>query len=145
MPFVLDTSVTLPLAFVDPNPYAEYVLDLLATDEALVPWVWPLEIANGILVGERSGRLDRSQTTAFLNLVRTLNVTMDLTEAPRVFDIVLDLARSQRLTSYDAAYLELARRDSVPLATADNALRAAAARIGVPLIDIPQPKPERPE
>lgn len=138
MTFVLDSSVTLPLAFVDPNPYAEFVLERLSTEGAIVPWVWPLEVTNGILLGERTGRLDTAAAARFLNRLRTLDVGIDLTEAGRVFTVILDLARAQSLTSYDAAYLELARRDGIPLATADRALRAAAQRIGVALIEMPQ-------
>jgi predicted nucleic acid-binding protein len=134
MPFVLDTSVTMSWCFAEPDPYAAYVRRLLVDDEALVPPIWPLEVANSILVGERHGRLDAAHSARFLSLLRALDVVVDMTGAERTLSVVLDLARAQRLSSYDAAYLELAMRDGVPLATIDMDLRAAAARVGVPLV-----------
>ncbi len=134
MPLVLDTSVTMSWAFGEIDPYAAHVRELLAADEALVPPIWALEVANTILVGERRGRLDQAVSTRFLSLLQGLDIVVDMAGAERFLTVVLGLARAQGLSSYDASYLELAMRDGVPLATTDDALRAAAARVGVPLV-----------
>src|SRR5689334_5431515 len=120
MPFVLDTSITMAWCFDEPNPYAQYVLQLLDGDEALVPPIWALEVANVVLVGERNGRLDEARTARFLNLLRTLPIAVDMVGPERILSSVLNLARVQKLSSYDAAYLELAMRDGIPIATADD-------------------------
>ncbi len=133
MPLVLDTSVTMSWAFGEIDPYAAHVRERLATDEALVPPIWALEVANTILVGERRGRLDQAKSTRFLSLLQDLDIVVDMAGAERFLTVVLGLARAQGLSSYDASYLELAMRDGVPLATTDDALRAAA-RVGVPLV-----------
>ena len=135
MAFVLDASVTIPWAFATPHPYAAHVLELLAEEEALVPSIWPLEVANGILGGERRGQLDVAHSARFLNLLRALDITVDMTGAERILSVVLELARTQHLSSYDAAYLELAMQEGIPLATMDDDLRAAAGRVGVLLVD----------
>ncbi len=137
MPFVLDASAIIPLAFADPNSYAEHVLELLATEDALVPIVWSLEVTNGVLVGERRGQLSTEQTARFLDLLRPLDVIVDMTGVERILSVVLELAREQGLSTYDASYLELASREGVPLATADSALQAAAGRVGVPIVPGP--------
>lgn len=137
MPFVLDASITMAWAFAEVTPLAAHVRALLAQDEALAPPIWPLEIANAILVAERRGRLDAAHSTRFLTLLRTLDVVIDVTGAERTLSVVPELARVQGLSSYDAAYLELAMRDGVALAAADGALRSAASRVGVPLIAAP--------
>lgn len=108
-----------------------------------MPLIWSVEVVNALLVGERTGRLTAERNREFFALLRTLYVIVDMTDMARIFSVVLELARAQGLSGYDASYLELARRDGVPLATADKAMRAAATRIGVPLIEIPQP--EQPE
>jgi predicted nucleic acid-binding protein len=134
VPFVLDASAIIPLAFADPNPYAEHVLDLLAEDDALVPIVWSLEVTNGLLVGERRGQLGTDGASRFLDLLRELDIIVDMTGMERILSVVLELGREQGLSSYDASYLELARREEMPLATADGMLQVAAGRVGVPLV-----------
>jgi predicted nucleic acid-binding protein len=136
MAFVLDASVTIPWAFATPNPYAAHVLELLAEDEALVPSIWPWEVANGILGGERRGLLDAAHSARFLSLLRELDITVEMTGTEGIISVVLESARAHNLSSYDAAYLELAMREGIALATADDALRAAALGVGVPLVEI---------
>jgi len=136
MPFVLDASVALAWSFRDErNAYAHRVLRRLEDDPALVPTVWMLETANGLLVAERRGRFTAADVAQVYGTLADLpiessDVTLDQAMGP-----VLDLARAHELSAYDAAYLELAMREGLPLATQDAALQAAAQRVGVALVE----------
>lgn len=136
MPFVLDTSVSLAWHFEDEvSEYADRVLDMLGRDTAIVPGLWPIEVANGLANGERRRRLDEARLTRAVELCLQLPITVHEVPLDLALQAVLNLAREQGLSAYDAAYLELAMREGLPLATQDDDLRAAAARVGVPLID----------
>jgi predicted nucleic acid-binding protein len=132
MNFVLDASVTLAWAFDDERDReALAALERLRAEEAVVASLWPLEVTNGLLAAERRGRITAADGTRFLHLVRSLPVVVDPVARVRVFEATLALARKYGLTTYDAAYLELAVRLGVPLATLDGDLRAAADAEGV--------------
>lgn len=132
MPFVLDASVAVAWCFEDETtPYTEYVLQLLSSDTAHVPAIWPLEVTNALLVAERRERLEPADTARFLELLRTLPIMTDTAPGIQAFGAVVDVARTYSLTSYDAAYLELAMREGLPLAAQDTRLVAAAAAAGV--------------
>ena len=136
MPFVLDASVAACWAFDDEDhPIAALALERVRTDEARVPSLWWFEVRNTLIVNERRGRLTESDTAAFLRGLVRLRVTLD--RSPKEGD-VLALARHRRLTVYDAAYLELARRESAPLATLDVALATAARAERAPLLSEPR-------
>jgi predicted nucleic acid-binding protein len=137
MPFVVDASVVLGWYFEDEvSEYADRVFEQLTEDSrALVPSIWPLEVANGLLVAERRGRLSSAKVARTAELTSQLPVSIHDVGPELAFGPVLDLARAHRMTAYDAAYLELAMREGLPLATQDEALRAAAQRVGVPLLD----------
>ena len=136
MPFVIDASVALAWHFEDePSAYADQVLERLREDRSLVPSVWPLEIANALAVAERRGRLTSARVARAVELYLELPISPQDIGAPLALGPVLDLARAQGLSAYDAAYLELAMREGLPLATQDARLRAAASRVGVPLVD----------
>ena len=136
MAFVLDASTTMPWCFVDEaTPYTEAVLDRLRIEGALVPAVWPLEVANTLLVGERRRRISPAAIAAFTQLVQTLPIEMDEASGlAAVLGPIRSLAWEQTLSSYDASYVELALRRSLALATVDARMRAAAARLRVPLV-----------
>ena len=93
-----------------------------------MPAVWWFEIRNTLLVGERRGLIDEAGTLAFLDDIRRLGVVLD--REPDEIRL-LSMARQNRLTIYDAAYYKLAKRQDLPLATLDKALRQAAAAVGV--------------
>jgi predicted nucleic acid-binding protein len=132
--FVLDSSVTLAWFFEDEDsPYALSVRDRLPESSAEVAVIWPLEIANVLLIAERKGRISVAKSTKFLRELRELPINIDLGAAARNPQPITTLARTHSLTSYDAAYLELALRLGLPLATLDEPLRAAARNTGVPL------------
>jgi predicted nucleic acid-binding protein len=132
MAFVLDASITACWAFQDDNhPDASLAFHRMRTEEAVVPCLWWFEVRNILVVNERRRRIAESDTAAFLLNLSRLRVRLDpLPEG----DAVLRLARTHRLSVYDAAYLELAQREGLPLATLDAHLRRAAAEAGVPLL-----------
>jgi predicted nucleic acid-binding protein len=124
MPFVLDASVAVCWAFEDEDhPVAALAMERVRTDEARAPSLWWFEVRNALIVNERRGRLSESDTAAFLRALARLNVTVD--RSPDEADVLM-LARRRQLSVYDAAYLELARRERLPLATLDAALATAA-------------------
>lgn len=113
--------------------YAESVLGSLRDVSAAVPALWPLEVANVLLVGERRGRISHSKAASFVRVLRELPISVDA--EPVTAEPVLHLGREYGLTAYDAAYLELAVRTGLPLATLDVRLSEAARRAGVPLVE----------
>jgi predicted nucleic acid-binding protein len=127
--FVLDASVAVAWCFDDESsPAAWALLDRLRTAPAQVPALWPLEIGNILVGAERRRRISQARTVEFLGILGDLDIRVDPDVPGRAFRDVLPLAREQRLTTYDATYLELAMRLGLPLATKDAALiRAAAA------------------
>ncbi len=132
MPFVIDASIAACWAFEDEDhPTATIALERIRTDVARAPSLWWFEVRNTLIVNERRGRLTEADSAAFLRGLARLGVTVDRTPDE---GSVLTLARQQRLSVYDAAYLELAQRDGVPLATLDGALADAARATNVPLI-----------
>jgi len=135
--FILDNSVTMVWGFEDEaEPYAEALLDLMPAARAYVPSLWPLEVANALLVGERRKRITPADTAKFLSLLATFPITVDDETTARAWGDTLSLARAHNLSAYDAAYLEVAMRRGLPLATLDEKLKAAAAAVGVSLYAI---------
>jgi predicted nucleic acid-binding protein len=131
--FVIDASVTLAWCFEDEATDAtEAVLDQFNNDEAMVPAIWPLEVANVMLVAERRGRLSEAQASRFLDLLQQLPIGID--EVPIGIAEVVATGRRHELSSYDASYLVLAERIGAALATLDRRLADAATRAGVPLL-----------
>ena len=116
------------------SDYASGILERLIDGEALVPGIWPLEVANVLLVAERNQRLGEADSTRFVSLLRQLPVIVE-TEAPeRVMGEILALAREHRLSSYDASYLDLAMRSGLPIATLDKTLKRAAGECQVTIV-----------
>lgn len=133
MPFVLDASIAACWAFEDEDhPRAALALERIRTDEARVPRLWWLEVRNVLLVNERRGRISETHTAGFLRNLSRLGVTLDRSPDEAA---LLGLARRYRLTVYDASYLELARRDRLPLATLDIDLARAARMEDLALIE----------
>lgn len=130
--FVLDCSVSISWIFPDEHSdYAEAVLRLLEDRQAIVPSIWFLEMANVLLVGERRGRITQAQTSQALLLLDALDIVVDDNTENKAFSATLALGRKHGLAAYDAAYLELAMRLKLPLATLDERLAAAANHCGV--------------
>ena len=103
-------------------------------DTALVPQHWPLEVANAFLMAMRRGRIRKDKISRFVGDLLALPIRMDSASSDTTFNQVFACAETYRLTVYDAAYLELAMRERIPLATLDDDLRTAARAAGVPLV-----------
>jgi predicted nucleic acid-binding protein len=134
MVFVLDASVTIAWAFADEHePVAERAAHLLKSGSgaACVPDLWWYEVRNILLVGERRGRISSTGTTQFLRTIAQLQIERDSAHDD---EPLLALARQYKLSVYDAAYLALAARQALPLATLDTALQSAAVSAGVALL-----------
>jgi predicted nucleic acid-binding protein len=129
---VLDSSVALSWCFEDEtSPETETILDRVRVEGAMVPGLWHVEVANVLVQVERRGRLTLSDVGEAIALLSRLRVAVDDETTARAWREILGLARAERLTAYDASYLELAIRRGLPLATKDRALARAARRAGV--------------
>ena len=132
MPFVLDASVTASWCFEDEEAsVADAAMDRLPEDHAVVPALWWFEIRNILVVNERRGRIDSADSDVFLNDLARLPIRIESDPNER---LVVELARTHRLTAYDAAYLDLAVRLTAPIATLDRALADAARAEGLELV-----------
>ncbi|HEV3219704.1 MAG TPA: type II toxin-antitoxin system VapC family toxin [Candidatus Acidoferrales bacterium] len=134
--FVPDASATLAWCFEDET--SDWTEALLAKfksgDTAVVPQHWPAEVANTFLVGIRRGRVTKDKAARFLQDLLTLPIRIDFAGRENVFDQVFPFAAKYGLTVYDAAYLELAYRERIALATLDDDLKKAARAAGVSLV-----------
>lgn len=132
MPFVIDASVSIAWVIGDEtSPTADAARQRLLHDDAFAPSLWWFEVRNVMLMSERKGRLTRDRADGALAHLRRQSIVLDhATDERRL----LDLARTHRLTVYDATYLELAQRLTVPLASLDQQLVAAARTVGVELL-----------
>jgi predicted nucleic acid-binding protein len=132
--FVLDGTVTLAWFFQDEqDPHADAIIAKLPNLEMLVPRLWHLEVANVWVVGERRGRCSQADTIQWLSYLAGLPIVVDDATEARAWSDTVSLARQHGLTAYDAAYLELAMREGMSLATLDAPLKAAAHAAGVPI------------
>ena len=101
---------------------------------ALVPSIWALEVVNALLTAERRKRISQADSAAAWASLQKLPLETDPETGRRAGSDILALARQQKLSVYDAAYLELAMRHGTPLASLDELLRAAARTLRVPLL-----------
>jgi predicted nucleic acid-binding protein len=132
---VLDCSVALSWCFEDEaTPEADALLDRVRDEGALVPSLWHLELANVLLQAERRRRISAEDVATRLSLFAALPILTDPETMTRAWHDILSIARVEGLTTYDAAYLELAIRAGVPLLTKDGDLLAAAKRRGVAVL-----------
>jgi predicted nucleic acid-binding protein len=132
MAFALDASVAITWAMRDEqHPVADVAARRLEFDHAMVPVLWWYEVRNILLVNERRQRISLDDATKFLSEIGEFPIETDsFTDRSNL----TDLARQYSLSVYDAAYLELAIRERLPLATLDKALRIAAEAAGVQLL-----------
>jgi predicted nucleic acid-binding protein len=134
---VIDSSIALAWCFTDEqDAYSQSVLDALESQPAFVPDLWHLEVANTLLVGERRKRSTQADTVQWLSFLAALPITVDEETKAHAFGDTVSLGRSHNLSSYDAAYLELAMRRGLPLATLDEKLKTAALAVGVSLYGV---------
>lgn len=135
MPFVIDASVAACWLLPDEShPYADAAFDRFPSDTAIAPSLWWFEMRNIFLSSERRGRLNPAITEQFLSLLNALPIRLDHRPNDAA---LLTLARRHKLTAYDAAYLELALREGLALATLDAALIQAAKAEGLDVVGDP--------
>ncbi len=131
--FVLDAETTMRWLWEDRcDQRADDLLGELQSELALVPTVWCLQVSQALVEAERAGRLTAAASARFLRLLHTLPISVDRETPARAHSEGLALARTHGLTAVDAAYLELAMREGLPLATTDPTLAEAARLNGVP-------------
>ena len=136
MSFVVDSSIALTWCFEDEaTEAADALLVRLTHDGAHAPSLWPLEVLNALVMAQRRGRLTSKERHDRIALLHALPIILDTDTAAQSWTITNLLAERHGLTLYDAAYLELAQRLNLPLATLDAELRAAANAIGVPVLE----------
>jgi predicted nucleic acid-binding protein len=136
--FILVASVAISWCFpgdpTEDTPYSRRVLKELAANDAVVPEIWPFEIANSIFVSfSKRKRMTEEQITEYLTLLKALPIRV----APRNLWSNIDLeslARRRNIAAYDAAYLDLALRSNLALATSDEPLQQAAIAEGIPVL-----------
>ena len=130
--FVVDCSVFLAWCLADEDdPAADAVMRRLTDEGAVAPQIWWYELRNALLVNERRGRITAQQVADTLSDSTKLGIEID---AEHDEAAIMAFARQHRLTVYDSAYLEVASRHGLPLATLDRRLSEAAAAIGIPLL-----------
>ena len=136
--FVADASATLPWCFeAEATQATEALLDRLrAGKSALAPAHWPVEVMNALVMAVRRSRIDLQWVARFTRNLAALPIQIEPPHGPAVWDAIIRLATRYQLTVYDAAYLELADRTGLPLATLDKDLRKAAAGAGLALMGI---------
>ena len=133
MTLVVDASIRVAWAFDEVNAVASEARERMRRETAVAPALWWFEVLNALIQGERGGRFTELGTARFLRDISRLAINIDRMLSEHA---VLTVARRHRLTVYDAAYLELALREALPLATLDEALVAAARAEGVPLVGL---------
>ena len=128
--FVLDNSVSmrwlLPTSKSKDQNYSKDILRTMTDAEALVPGHWHLEVVNSLLMAEKRKDIDMSEAKSFASRLDKMRIAVDILTADQAFIQTLALAKTYGLSSYDAAYLELAIRESLPLASLDKKLLKAA-------------------
>jgi predicted nucleic acid-binding protein len=134
---VLDSSVTLARVFPDEwTPAVLQVFDDHVVHGAWVPDIWKIELANVLLFSVKKGRMTKDRRDEALSDLQFLPISIDTETGKRAWKETIALADRHQLTVYDATYLELAMRLSLPLATLDRDLRNAAQAEGVALLGI---------
>ena len=137
MSLVLDASLALAWYFPDETtPATEAVLDRVVEAGAVVPALWRLELANGLLVAVRRRRISAAYRNASLADLAQMQIETDPETDVHAWSVSLRLAEMHELSLYDAAYLELAQRRRLPLATLDQGLRRAAEQLGLMLLGL---------
>ena len=134
--FVLDCSVTMAWILRDEvmTEKADAILLALEEKQAKVPTIWPLEVSNVLCLAERQKKLTAFEVAEFKEFLSALPIHIDHETSSRAMGSVYTLAKTEQLTVYDAAYLEIAIRENCSLATFDHALKNAAKRNHIPVL-----------
>jgi predicted nucleic acid-binding protein len=131
----LDCSMAMAWCFADEaTPATLEIQDRLIAEAAIVPTHWFLEVTNVLAHAEKRRRITLEGSRQFLELLSALEIQVDEETGRRAFEHLLPLCREHGLTSYDAAYLDLAIRRQLPLASLDEPLRAAVSSLGLQVL-----------
>lgn len=137
MSLVLDSSATLAWVYTDEITRAiKHVFEIVTDSGAWVPTIWPLEVANSLQTAVYRGRIGAGFRDATLADLSSINIRIDDETNSHAWSETLRLAHKFKLTLYDAAYIELAQRKNLPLASLDRDLRAAAKSLNLKLLGI---------
>jgi predicted nucleic acid-binding protein len=129
---VVDSSIALTWCFEDEaSPVTDTLFERIRDEGAVVPGLWHLDLGNVLVQAARRGRISRADVARRLSLIADLPILVDRETSARAWREILLLAWRENLTTYDAAYLELAERQGLPLLTRDKALADAARRSGL--------------
>jgi predicted nucleic acid-binding protein len=132
---VIDASIALSWCFEDEaSPETDGLFERVRDEGAIVPGLWHLELGNILLQAEKRGRITSKDVGVRLDLIAELPIVTDQETTARAWREILTMARADRLTTYDATYLELAVRRGLPLLTKDGELVRAAKRMGVQVL-----------
>ena len=136
--FVLDASIAVSWCFpgdsTEDTLYSRHILALLTTHDAIVPEIWAFEVANSIFVSfTKRRRITEQQIKEYLQLLKALPVSAEARDLWSTVDLEA-VSRKWNLTPYDAAYLDLAIRKGLPLATTDAGLKKVAAAEGIAIL-----------
>ena len=135
MPFVLDCSVALAWLLPDERGSpADDLADELQRSTAVVPAIWPYEVSNALLVAQRRARISDDDLRRMRRALAALPIEVEAVASDHVLSTVSDLGRRLEITSYDAAYVELAARRRLPLATLDDRLRKACTALKIEVL-----------
>ncbi len=135
MTLVVDSSVALAWVYSDEiSPGTQAVLEQVVSEGAWVPALWHLEVANSLTAAVRRKRIDARYRDQALSDLARMDFKVDAETSRQAWSTTAQLADRHRLTLYDAAYLELALRVGLPLATLDEELRQAARSEGLPYL-----------
>lgn len=134
--FTLDSSMALAWCLKDEqSPETSAILDSVDQHSTLfVSAIWPLEVANILGVALKQGRISEDDIAAYAQFFSALPLSIEPSERNTVFNAVFALSRKHGLTTYDASYLEISLRRSIPIATLDKALISAAKAEGVDVL-----------
>ena len=136
MDWVLDASIALAWALPDEasDQADRFLSRITAKDVLWVPSLWWYEVANALVVAERRKRLTEADGIHLIDLYRALPIKTDMVSGTAVIEQLRTLARQYNLSAYDVAYLELALRKGLGLATADLNLQSASKKAGVKIL-----------
>lgn len=137
MSFVLDGSAALAWCFADETtPPIEELFLRIPVEGSIVPSIWRLEVANGLLRGTRKGRISPADRTSALSILDRLRIAVDGETDRHAWQRTIEIAEKHGLSAYDASYLELALRRGVPLASLDGPLVKAAHAAGAAVLTL---------
>ncbi|HEY8692195.1 MAG TPA: type II toxin-antitoxin system VapC family toxin [Chloroflexota bacterium] len=136
-PLVIDASVTLAWCFPDETtPHTDALRGRVTRTGAIVPPHWRIEIENTVRVAERRRRITAAQVADFVRFIRAQLIEVDDRPLVTTFGNLMPLASQYSLSVYDAAYVEIANRRGLPLATLDANMRRAAQQMGIDVLDL---------